>query len=69
MTNLERLQSLLIHWKHHNIEHASDYQGWSETMSEEGHVELSEVMQTISQESLRVNELFDKALRLLEKKL
>ncbi|MBF0607774.1 MAG: hypothetical protein SFH39_02340 [Candidatus Magnetobacterium sp. LHC-1] len=68
MTNVEKLQTMLLHWKHHNVEHAGAYHEWSQKMSEEGHTELSEVMREISEESLRVNELFDKALRLLTEK-
>ncbi|KJU84225.1 hypothetical protein MBAV_003582 [Candidatus Magnetobacterium bavaricum] len=69
MTNLEKLQTMLLHWKEHNVEHAGTYEGWSEIMSKEGHTELSQVMQTIAAESLRVNELFDKALGLLKERL
>ncbi|MBF0344587.1 MAG: hypothetical protein HQL06_10200 [Nitrospirae bacterium] len=69
MTNLEKLQAMLLHWKHHNVEHASTYQGWADKMSEEGHAELSVIMKTIAFESVKINELFDKALILLENKV
>ena len=66
MDDLEKLKTLLPHWMKHNDEHAKTYKDWAEKMSSLGKKELSEALEAIHQESQKLRELFEEALRVVE---
>ncbi|MEJ2697641.1 MAG: hypothetical protein P8013_13465 [Candidatus Sulfobium sp.] len=65
MDDLEKLKHLIGHWAEHNDEHAKTYLEWSGRMAAMGKKELSEVLKEISEETLRLGELFRKAEELI----
>ncbi len=66
MDELEKLKKLLPHWMKHNDEHAMTYRDWAEKMSTLGKKELSEALKAIHQESQKLRELFEEALRVVD---
>ncbi|NTU43647.1 MAG: hypothetical protein HGA78_11500 [Nitrospirales bacterium] len=68
MTDLEKLARLLNHWMEHNDEHASVYRDWAEKILNAGNTELSKVLGNLYQETKRLNQLFEDALRMIEEK-
>ncbi|MBF0566708.1 MAG: hypothetical protein HQK89_15895 [Nitrospirae bacterium] len=67
MEDMKKLKSLVEHWKFHNVEHAETYLKWSEKVS--NHEALSKVLQQVSVESIKVNDLLKEAVALIEKAL
>jgi hypothetical protein len=63
MNELERLKKLLHHWIEHNDEHAEAYLEWSKKASSLGNKELSNILEKISVEAKKLNELFIKAIK------
>lgn len=61
MDDLEKLKHLIGHWAEHNDEHAKTYLEWSERIGAQGKEELSGVLREISEETIRLGELFRKA--------
>ncbi len=66
MDDLEKLKKLLPHWMKHNDEHAKTHKDWAEKMSSLGKKELSEALKAIHQESQKLRELFEEALRVVD---
>lgn len=66
MNDLEKLTRLLNHWMEHNDEHASVYRDWAEKVSAMGSTELSRIMGTLYQETKKLNQLFEDALRVIQ---
>jgi uncharacterized protein YukE len=50
----------------HNDEHAETYQSWAEKMSSLGMKELSEILIKLHQESRKLKELFEQAMRMID---
>ncbi|MDI6775730.1 MAG: hypothetical protein QMD03_00570 [Syntrophales bacterium] len=65
MNELEKLKVLLHHWKEHNNEHADGYRGWAEKASSLGNEELSKTLLRLYEETRKLNELFEEALRII----
>ncbi len=65
MDDLEKLKHLIEHWAEHNDEHAKTYLEWSERIGETGKKELSGVLREISEETIKLGELFKKAGNLI----
>jgi hypothetical protein len=63
MNELERLKKLLHHWIEHNDEHAEAYLEWSKKASSLGNKELSSILEKISVEAKKLNELFIEAIK------
>jgi hypothetical protein len=63
MNELEKLKKLLHHWIEHNDEHAETYLDWSKKASSLGNKELSSILEKISVESKKLNELFIEAIK------
>jgi len=64
MNEREKLRHLLHHWRGHNQEHAEVYGEWAEKVSASGNRELSEILSKLHHETEKLNELFEKALKL-----
>lgn len=62
--DVEKLLKLLDHWKGHNTEHAENYKLWAQKMALLGKTELSKVLYELYNQSLKLNELFDRAAKI-----
>jgi hypothetical protein len=63
MDEIERIKTLLCHWMKHNNEHAQIYRDWAERASSQGNQELSEILTRLSDETKKLNRLFEEAIR------
>ncbi len=63
MNDLERLATLLPHWKKHNDEHAEAYREWGEKASSLGREELARILFTLFSETKNLSKLFDQAFQ------
>jgi len=63
MNDLERLATLLPHWKKHNDEHAEVYREWAGKASSLGREELAKTLLTLSFETKNLSKLFDQAIQ------
>lgn len=66
MDELARLGKLLQHWMEHNDEHAETYRDWAEKASSLGNEDLSKVLNSLHDQTKRLKDLFDEALRTLQ---
>ena len=64
MDDLKKLRHLIEHWAEHNAEHAQTYLEWSKKADSLGKKELSEVLGELSENTLKLDGLFKKALGL-----
>ncbi|GAB4432033.1 MAG: hypothetical protein OHK0040_01770 [bacterium] len=64
--DFEKLKKLLEHWKFHNKEHAENYKLWANKMELLGKKEVARILYEVYNQSLKQNELFEKALNLKE---
>jgi hypothetical protein len=64
MDETEKLRRLLSHWIEHNSEHALIYKGWAEKASSFDNEELSETLELLFYETMRLNMLFEKAIKM-----
>lgn len=64
MNDTEKLKHLLEHWAEHNAEHAQTYLEWSKKADSLGKQELSKVLGELSENTLKLDGLFKKALGL-----
>jgi len=64
MDEPEKLRKLLHHWVEHNSEHALIYRGWAEKASSFDNEELSETLELLFYETISLNMLFDKAIKM-----
>ena len=62
MDGMQKLRTLLIHWRKHNEAHTETYRKWSEKISAENK-DLAEILARIHQESKKLDDLFEEALR------
>jgi len=67
MTDLEKLKHLLDHWTEHNEEHVNTYLEWAEKAKVSGDKELSKVLDEIAEDTKKLNGLFEKAKKMIEK--
>jgi len=65
MTELEKLKHLLQHWIEHNDAHVSNYTEWALRVDALGQKELSDILTQISEDSKKINALFNKAINLI----
>lgn len=65
MDEFEKLKTLLHHWMEHNDEHAQIYRDWAEKASSLGNQELSEILSRLSDETEKLNRLFEKAIKMI----
>ncbi|QWR77637.1 hypothetical protein [Candidatus Magnetomonas plexicatena] len=65
MDDLEKLKSLIHHWRHHNDDHAHSYLEWAEKMAAAGRDDLYHVLVRIFTDARKLNELFDEAAKIL----
>jgi UV DNA damage repair endonuclease len=68
MDKQQKLIKLIEHFKEHNLEHARSYGELVPLASELGNSHLTEVLERLSQESEKLNPLFEEALRVLKEK-
>jgi hypothetical protein len=61
----EKLKSLLHHWREHNHEHAAVYHEWAIKVSSHGDEELSKILLTLSRETRKLDEIIEKALKIV----
>lgn len=66
MEDLEKLRKLIPHWMEHNDEHAETYRNWAEKASSMGMNELSMTLKKLHQETKKLKELFEKAMRMID---
>ena len=75
MDETEKLRKLLSHWVEHNSEHALIYKGWAEKalsfdneeLSDDNE-ELSETLELLFYETMRLNMLFERAIKMSRRK-
>ena len=65
MNEHEKLKHLLHHWMEHNQEHAEVYREWAEKLSSSGNMELSKILSKLHQETQKLNELFEAAIKVV----
>lgn len=63
MDELEKLKMLLHHWMEHNNEHVQLYRDLSEKASPLGNRELSVILKRLSNETEKLNRLFEEAIK------
>lgn len=63
MNDRERLKHLLHHWLEHNLEHAETYREWAAKTASSGNEELSKVLETLCDETKKLNRLVEEALK------
>lgn len=63
MDELEKLKRLLHHWLEHNNEHVQLYRDWAEKASPLDNRELSEILRRLSNETEKLNRLFEEAIK------
>ncbi len=64
--DLEKLKMLLHHWLEHNNEHALLYRNWAAKASSSGNRRLADLLEKLCQETEKLNELFEKAIKAAE---
>jgi len=62
MTERDKLRHLLKHWMEHNEAHVDTYDEWAQKAAAMGENELSDILKQITDESRKLNNLFQKAL-------
>jgi hypothetical protein len=67
MNELEKLGSLLHHWKEHNLEHAETYRKWAEKTAHAGKQHLSDILSRLYHDTESMDKLFDEALKEMKK--
>jgi len=65
MDELEKLKRLLCYWMEHNNEHAQNYGNWAEKASSLGNQELSKILIGLSDETKKLNRLFEEAIKMI----
>jgi hypothetical protein len=68
MDETEKLRRLLSHWVEHNSEHALIYKSWAEKALSLDNEELSETLELLFYETMRLNMLFKKAIKMSRRK-
>lgn len=68
MGELERLKMLIEHWLEHNREHAQTYKEWAEKAAAMGRKDIAIVLDNLSLETGRLENLFMEALSLVKDK-
>lgn len=63
MTELEKLKHLLEHWIEHNDAHVKTYKEWAVKAESLGETELAGILNQISEESGKLEILFNKAFQ------
>jgi hypothetical protein len=63
MSEREKLRHLLHHWMEHNLEHAEVYREWAGKASSLGDEELSQILGRVYDETKKLNQLFEEALK------
>jgi hypothetical protein len=58
---------LLLHWIEHNSEHALIYRGWAEKALSFDNEELSETLELLFYETMRLNMLFENAINIIRR--
>ncbi len=66
MDEIEKLKKLLNHWIEHNKEHINNYKRWSDKALELNKKELSEILERVSEETGKINRLFEKAIEKID---
>jgi len=62
MNDLDKLRHLLKHWLEHNDAHINTYEEWAQKTETMGEKDISEILKQITDESRKLNNLFQKAL-------
>ena len=65
----EKLKKRIEHWIRHNTDHAKTYEEWAEKTGLAGLSEVQDLLQAAAKMTLSVNELFEKAAKVVEKRL
>jgi len=68
MDETEKLRRLLSHWVEHNSEHALIYKGWAEKALSFDNEELSETLELLFYETMRLNMFFERAIKMSKRK-
>ncbi len=63
MNDRDKLKHLLEHWMEHNLEHAEVYKEWAAKASSSGDKDLSEILESLYDETRKLNRLFEEALK------
>jgi len=66
MDELEKMKRLLRHWIEHNNEHVQLYRDWAEKAASLGNKELSKILICLSDETKKLDRLFEKAIRMID---
>jgi predicted HTH transcriptional regulator len=65
MNELEKLKKLLYYWIEHNDRDAQIYWDWAEKVSSFGNKELTKVLIGLSDETKKLNRLFEEAIKMI----
>jgi hypothetical protein len=66
MNELEKLKKLLYYWMEHNNRDAQNYRDWAEKASSLGNEELSKILIGLSDETKKLNRLFEEAIKMID---
>jgi ATP-dependent exoDNAse (exonuclease V) beta subunit len=62
---MDKLTKMVEHWLHHNQDHARSFSDWAERARGLGRTDVAVLIEDAARQSLAQNELFQKALDLL----
>jgi hypothetical protein len=66
MTDMDKLNHLLGHWREHNDEHAANYRSWAEKAAAAGHESAADLLRQSADATDRISDLFAQAKEALE---
>jgi len=68
MEIIEKLKKLLPHWQNHNREHAETFKKWAEKAEADGYNDLSELLNRLYEEFIKIDSIFEEAIKEINKK-
>jgi hypothetical protein len=64
MNDMEKLATLFLHWKEHNMEHAETYRNWAEKTARLGRQDLSDILNRLYNGAKDMDKLFDEVAKI-----
>ena len=62
----DKLRKLLVHWQHHNEDHARSFEDWEKKAREQGLGEVADSLAEAADLTRRINHKLAKALKSME---
>ncbi len=61
----EKLSILLHHWKEHNAAHLEEYEKWQKKASEEGLIDVEELLKEVCKKVSDISELYNEIEKII----